>query len=100
MILNQNDTARLQAFTEAQKHGIYIPGMFIVETGDQNFGWVGKKKLDILFSCNTRTGFSDRNSEPKLCAISIANNGIHFLHKVQRMNGQGKRSMKISFIQK
>ena len=25
---------------------------------------------------------------------------IHFLHKVQRMNGQGKRSMKISFIQK
>ena len=23
-----------------------------------------------------------------------------FLHKVQRMNGQGKRSMKISFIQK
>ena len=26
---------------------------------------------------------------------------VHFLHdKVQRMNGQGKRSMKISFIQK
>ena len=43
MILNQNDTAKLQAFTEAQKHGIYIPGMFIVETGDQNFGWVGEK---------------------------------------------------------
>ena len=29
MILNQNDTARFQAFTEARKHGIYIPGMFI-----------------------------------------------------------------------
>ena len=38
-------------------------------------GW-GKKNLDILFSCNTRTGFSDRNSGPKLCAVSIANNGI------------------------
>ena len=35
----------------------------------------GKKKLDILFSCNMRTGFSDRNSDPKLCAVSIANNG-------------------------
>ena len=31
MILNQNDTARLQAFTKARKHGIYIPSMFIVE---------------------------------------------------------------------
>ena len=77
MILNQNDTASLQVFTEARKHGIYIPGMFIVETGDQNVGWVGKKKnLDILFSCNTRTGFSDRNSGQKLCAVSIAINGI------------------------
>ena len=77
MILNQNDTARLQVFTEARKHGIYIiPGMFIVEYGDQNVGWVGGKNLDILFSCNTRTGFSDRNSGPKLCAVSIANNGI------------------------
>ena len=37
-------------------------------------GW-GGKNLDILFSCNTRTGFSDRNSGPKLCAVSIANNG-------------------------
>ena len=44
MILNQNDTARLQAFTKARKHGIYIPGMFIVETGDQNVGWVGVQK--------------------------------------------------------
>ena len=43
MILNQNDTARLQAFTEARKHGIYIPGIFIVKTGDQNVGWVGGK---------------------------------------------------------
>ena len=51
--------------------------MFIVETGDQNVGWVGGKKiLDILFSCNTRTGFSDRNSGPKLCAVSIANDGM------------------------
>ena len=41
-------------------------------------GW-GKKILDILFSCNTRTVFSDRNSGPKLCAVSIANDGmIHF----------------------
>ena len=38
-------------------------------------GW-GKKNLDILFSCNTGTGFSDRNSGQKLCAESIANNGI------------------------
>ena len=38
-------------------------------------GW-GGKNLDILFSCNTCTGFSDRNSDPKLCAVSIANNGI------------------------
>ena len=37
-------------------------------------GW-GEKNLDILFSCNTRTGFSDRNSGPELCAVSIANNG-------------------------
>ena len=37
-------------------------------------GW-GKKILDILFSCNTRTGFSDRNSGPKFCAVSIANDG-------------------------
>ena len=37
-------------------------------------GW-GEKNLDILLSCNTRTGFSDRNSGPKLCAVSIANNG-------------------------
>ena len=37
-------------------------------------GW-GEKNLDILFSCNTCTGFSDRNSDPKLCAVSIANNG-------------------------
>ena len=44
MILNQNDTASLQVFTEARKHGIYIPGMFIVETGDQNVGWAGGKK--------------------------------------------------------
>ena len=66
MILNQNDTARLQAFTEARKHGFSIPGMFIVDTGDQNVGWVGGKKLDILFLCNTRTSFSDRNSDPKL----------------------------------
>ena len=44
MILNQNDTARLQAFTEAWKHGIYIPGMFIIETDDQNIGWVGGEK--------------------------------------------------------
>ena len=43
MILNKNNRARLQAFTEARKHGIYIPGMFIVETGDQNVGWVGEK---------------------------------------------------------
>ena len=43
MILNQNDTASLQVFIEAPKHGIYIPGMFIVETGDQNVGWVGEK---------------------------------------------------------
>ena len=44
MILNQNDTTRLQVFTEARKHGIYIiPGMFIVEYGDQNVGWVGGK---------------------------------------------------------
>ena len=50
MILNQSDTARLQAFTKARKHGIYIPGIFIVETGDQNVGWVGGKTLDILFS--------------------------------------------------
>ena len=50
MILNQNDTARLQAFTEAQKHEIYIPGMFIIETSDQNFGWVGKKKNWIFCS--------------------------------------------------
>ena len=35
----------------------------------------GKKILDILFSCNTRTGFSDRNSGPKLCAVSIVNDG-------------------------
>ena len=49
--------------------------MFIVETGDQNVGWVGGKILDILLSCNTRTGFSDRNSGPKLCAVSIANDG-------------------------
>ena len=50
--------------------------MFIVETGDQNVGWVGEKKIvDILFSCNTRTDFSDRNSGPKLCAVSIANDG-------------------------
>ena len=77
MILNQNDTASLQVFTEARKHGICRPGMFIVETGDQNVGWVGKKKtLDILFSCNTRTGFSDRKFSPKLCAVSIANNGM------------------------
>ena len=48
MILNQNDTARLQAFTEARKHGIYIPGMFIVETGHQNVGWVGGKKTWIF----------------------------------------------------
>ena len=59
MILNKNDRARLQAFTESRKHGIYIPGMFIVETGNQNVGWVGEKNLDILFSCNMRTGFSD-----------------------------------------
>ena len=38
-------------------------------------GW-GKKNLDILFSCNMRTGFSDRNSGKKLCAVSIAINGI------------------------
>ena len=44
MILYQNGTARLQAFTEARKHGIYVPGMFIVETGDQNVGWVGGEK--------------------------------------------------------
>ena len=44
MILTQNDTASLQVFTEARKHGIYIPGMFVVETGDQNVGWVGEKK--------------------------------------------------------
>ena len=44
MILNQNDTARLQAFTEARKHGIYIPCMFIVETGNQNVGCVWGKK--------------------------------------------------------
>ena len=75
MTLNQNDTASLQVFTEAQKHGIYIPGMFIVETGNQNVGWVGKKTLDILFLCSTRTGFSDRNSGPKMCAVSIAING-------------------------
>ena len=37
-------------------------------------GW-GKKILDILFSCNMRTGFSDRNSGPKLCVVSIANDG-------------------------
>ena len=37
-------------------------------------GW-GEKNLDILFSYNTRTGFSDRNSGQKLCAVSIANNG-------------------------
>ena len=49
--------------------------MFIVETGDQNVGWVGEKILDILL-CNTRTGFSDRNSGPKLCAVSIANDGM------------------------
>ena len=53
--------------------------MFIVVTGDQNVGWVGEKILDILFSCNTRTGFSDRNSGPKLCAVSIANDGILFM---------------------
>ena len=53
--------------------------MFIVETGDQNVGWVGEKILDILFSCNTRTGFSDRNSGPKLCAVSIANDGTPLL---------------------
>ena len=50
MILNQNDTASLQDFTEARKHGIYIPGMFIVETGNQNIGWVGKKKPWIFCS--------------------------------------------------
>ena len=44
MILNQNDTASLQVFTEARKHGIYRPSKFIVETGDQNVGWVGEKK--------------------------------------------------------
>ena len=44
MIYDQNDTARLQAFTEACKHGIYIPGMFIVETGNQNVGWVTVEK--------------------------------------------------------
>ena len=38
---------------------------------------LGEKILDILFSCNTRTGFSDRNSGPKLCAVSIANDGNH-----------------------
>ena len=40
-------------------------------------GW-GEKKLDILFSCNMRTGFSDRNCGPKLCVVSIANNGNCF----------------------
>ena len=48
MILNQNDTARLQTFTEARKHGIYIPGMLIVETGYQNVGWVGGEKTWIF----------------------------------------------------
>ena len=84
MILNQNDTASLQVFTEARKHGIYIPGMFIVETGNQNVGWVGEKNLDILFSCNTRTGFSDRNSDPKLCAVSMANHGINITQTKKR----------------
>ena len=50
MILNQNDTASLQVFAEARKHGIYIPGMFIVENGDQNVGWVGKKQTGIFCS--------------------------------------------------
>ena len=36
--------------------------------------WVGKN-MDILFSCNTCTGFSHQNSDPKLCTASIANNG-------------------------
>ena len=57
-----------------------MPGMFIVVTGDQNVGWVGEKILDILFSCNTRTGFSDPNSGPKLCAVSIANDGSFGSH--------------------
>ena len=44
-------------------------------------GWGGGdgNNLDILFSCNTRTGFSDRNSDLKLCAVSIANNGTELI---------------------
>ena len=46
-------------------------------------GW-GGKNLDILFSCNTLTGFSDRNSDPKLCAVSIANNcNCNYLGKLK-----------------
>ena len=76
MILNQNDTARLQVFTKARKHGIYIiPVCLSSNMAIKTLAGWGEKKLDILFSCNTRTGFSDRNSGPKLCAVSIANNG-------------------------
>ena len=59
MILIQNDTASLQVFTEARKHGIYIPVCLSSKLAIKTLAGWGKKNLDILFSCNTRTGFSD-----------------------------------------
>ena len=79
MILNQNDTARLQAVTEARKHGIYNTRC-VYHRNWRSEHWLGGGggggNLDILFSCNMHTDFSDRNSDPRLCAVSIANNGI------------------------
>ena len=75
MILNQNDTARLQALRKHKNMGSIYPVCLSSKLAIKALAGWGKKKLDILFSCNTCTGFSDRNSEPKLCAVSIANNG-------------------------
>ena len=36
---------------------------------------MSKFSHEVVFSCNMHTGFSDRNSDPKLCVVSIANNG-------------------------
>ena len=78
MTLNQNDTASLPSFYRSTKTwNLYT--RYVYRRNWQSKCWLGGgKKLDILFSCTTRTGFSDGNSGPKMCAVSIANNGTTF----------------------
>ena len=50
--------------------------MFIVETGDQNVGWVGGKTWIFCSHVIGALAFQIEILIHKLCAVSIANNGI------------------------